>query len=970
VTIVPNWLHPAVRRKYGELMSDLSRTFGHLAHFRGVHGLLGPTVGAGYWIPAFGSGSNYDRPLVASYDDVAMERFERETGIELPVARTDPQRFQKRASLLATPVLRRRLVEWRCEKVKEFFAEALGTLRQKRPDLRFVNVLGVEDTQFFQYLARSNKPFAQIMRDFGIDVDRLSTVDGLWTGRWTLSWRQTPRKFPSQDPYCWLARTSPDVISTFPPAAGRYVFVRTSWDENMFPAGGYAMKDRNDHDRLVESDWIINGEKIRALPQPGGHHCREAFIQAVITADPELLVGGFTDLNVNVGHEQMLRSVLKTYTHLPKQGFTPVLDTGLETDLAIRQLNRADDAWLYVANPCQWHVRGRLTLRTDGRVIEVPSGEPVETTARDGHVELPVHLAPFGLAAYRVDSPELAVTGYTTEPMAPEELARLERVLNRVEKLLADPAARLSLSLADRRFMEETLASLRGAIAEGQYALAWGRMTHHRFWTLWQDFLEKAAADRTGLVAARDSAPSPATARGSVASLPREIAYDAERNCIRVVGFPEDEPATMDTILAADKRNGWGKVAYEKATDTYTVDADLWIGDDETSGTFVRLGDREHPRLTVVVRGTVWVRPPRESADRSDGLESVINRLRLGDPENDQIRATLKIDCQTRGQHGVYVGYRSHDSKSWIHGGSLHVYNSTITAATQDEDHAWGGGDYRDEAFSPRWSMPGWYASDVRLVGATISWFEGCVTYGTQTGRRDRRQPVDSMKPNDPIVIRDTTFEHGGEAVRNGQHYLRDCTFRHMQTAVAEGGAFSAKLVGCTFEDNRANWTLGSIQSGGIVLVDCRLGECQAPIVIQKNSITTDQAVQRGVPLYPACRERQSLPVHVVDADGQPMPEAIVVVTCEDDPEEVTHGAAVTDARGRTPSDPEAGAIVITQKKHQATEDPNAPKTHTFDYRVAVWRKGCEPTEVRLAAGQPIPRPLVVTLQRTSQTGE
>ena len=960
VTIVPNWMHPAVRRKYGRLMRDLSNTFGHLGHFRGVHALLGPAVGAGYWIPAFGSGSDYDRPLAASFDDLTMERFGRETGIELPVAGTDPERFAKRASLLATPALRRRFLDWRCEKVKEFFAEASGTLRETRSDLQFVNVLAVEDSQFFQHLVRSGKSFREIMREFAIDVDRLNTVENLWTGRWTLSWRQAPGTLPSQDPFCWLARTGPDVISTFPPGADRFVFVRTSWDENMFPAGGHAMKDRNDHDRLVESDWIMNGEKTRALPQPGGYHCREAFVQAVITADPNLLLGGFTDLNVNVGHEQAVRSVLTTYTHLPREKFTPVLDTGLETNLAIRQLDRTDESWLYAANPCQWHVRGKLMLRTDGRVREVPSGEPVKTTARNGQVELPLRLAPFGLAAYRVDSPGLAVTGYTTEPMAPEELARLERIPDRVQKLLADPAARLSLSLADRRFMEATLAGVRGAMDEGRYALAWSRITHCRFWTLWHDFLEKAGADRAGPAAATDPG----------ARLPREIAYDVERNCIRVVGFPEEEPATLETILAADRRNGWGKVIYDRATDTYTVDAALWIGDDETGGTFVEIGDREHPEVTVVVKGTVWVRPPRKSEPRSDGLQSVINRLRLGDPEDDRIRATLKIDCETRGRHGVYVGYRSHDSKTWIHGGSLHVYHSTITAATADADHAWGVGDYRDEASSPRWAMPGWYASDVRLVNATISWFDGCVTYGTETGRRDSRRPVDAMKPNEPNVVRGTTFEHGGAAVRNGQQYLEDCTFRHMEAAVAEGGALGAKLVGCTFEDNEANWTLGSIQSGGIVLVDCRIGDPQEPIVIQKNKIAPDQAVEKGIPVYPACRQRRSLPVQVVDSAGDPVPDAIVVVTCEDHPDEVTHGATVTDEHGLTASDAEAGAIVVTWKKHQATDDADAPRTSTFAYTIAVWEKGREPTMVRLAAGRPIPRPLVVALQRTSQTGE
>jgi hypothetical protein len=258
--------------------------------------------------------------------------------------------------------------------------------------------------------------------------------------------------------------------------------------------------------------------------------------------------------------------------------------------------------------------------------------------------------------------------------------------------------------------------------------------------------------------------------------------------------------------------------------------------------------------------------------------------------------------------------------------------------------------------------MPGWYASDVRLVNATISWFDGCVTYGTATGRRDTRRPVDAMVPNEPNVMRGTTFEHGGQAVRNGQQYLEDCTFRHMEAAVAEGGALSAKLVGCTFEDNRANWTLGSAQSGGIVLTDCQIGDPLAPIVIQKNKIDPDQAVAKGIPVYPACRERRSLPIRVVNSAGDPVPGAIVVVTCDGHPEEVTRGATVTDEHGLTPSDAEAGAIVVTSNQHQATDDADAPRTSSFDYTVAVWKKGHEPTTVRLGAGQRTPRPLEIVL--------
>lgn len=337
------------------------------------------------------------------------------------------------------------------------------------------------------------------MRDFAIDLDALNTIEGMWTGRWTLSWRQTRPPLPSQDPYCWLSRTSPDIVSAFSHDTKRCVFVRTSWDENMLPAAGHAMKDRDDHDRLVESDWIMNGAKIRALPQPGGYHCREAFIHALITGDPNLLLGGFTDLNINVGHEQMLRSVLKVYTHLPEGKFTPVLDTGLETNLAIRARAEGGRFWFYVANPCQWHVTGALSIQTPGEIVDLVSGRPVAAERAGDELTLPVNLEPFGLIAFRVDTADCTITSYRTEPLQAEDMARLRKVPDRVAQLLADPDVSLSLAPEDREFMGQRLDEITAAIAADEYARAWALMTHHRFWSLWRSFLERAATAQARL---------------------------------------------------------------------------------------------------------------------------------------------------------------------------------------------------------------------------------------------------------------------------------------------------------------------------------------------------------------------------------------------------------------------------------------------------------------------------------------
>jgi len=798
--------------------------------------------------------------------------------------------------------------------------------------------------------------YKEALREFAIDLDVLNKTDGVWTARYTTSWTWHPDRrprsaFTSQDPYCWLLRTSPETTAAFEREDKRCVMVRSSWDENFFYTAGAESHDFPKHrNRLVESDWIMNCSKAESTPQPGGYHCREAFIQTLVTGDPELLIGGYTDLNINVGNEQLLRSVLATYTHLPRERFRPVLDTGLETNLAIRQLSKADESFFYVANPCQWHVSGTVTLATDGEVTELASGRPVALTAKGDARDLRVNLTPFGLAAYRVSSGRLKITAYRTDPMAGEELARLTKVIKRIAVLLKDPVAKLSLSAADRKGVWALLRRAYAAANAGENARAWSLLTHPRVWGSWQDCLEKAAA---GPFAEDGGSPQP------------RITYDREHNAIRVVGFAEDSPATLDDIRDADRRNRWRKVRHDRARDTYRLDAALWIGDERSNGTFLQVGDRKHPNVTVVVKGSVWVRPPRESPERSDGRPSVTNCLTLGNPDDDGIRATLKFDCESRGEHGLFIGFcPAERGARQIEGGSLRVYNSTITALRPDREHAWGVRPGRPDPASP-YGATRCHASELELVNAAISWFCGSLINGMQTAELNAfAEEFHALRPGRFTRVEGATFEHGDTAVRNMLHYLRGCVFRDLDVAVAEGGGLGAKLVNCRFEDNRANYTLGSVFSHGIAMVDCQVASAREPVVIRRNKAAAQELAKRHMPLYPACRERRSLAVKAVDRAGRPVRGAFVDVNCATDPAQVTRGLAVTDEKGLTPSDPETDAILVTTKITRATDDPKKPEIKTFDYDVTVRARGFKPRRVCLPAGKPIPRPLAVRLEQ------
>lgn len=430
----------------------------------------------------------------------------------------------------------------------------------------------------------------------------------------------------------------------------------------------------------------------------------------------------------------------------------------------------------------------------------------------------------------------------------------------------------------------------------------------------------------------------------SASMLSGDVVYRQAENVILVTGFSEECPATTADLVSADGRGGWGKVVHDRDTGRTRVSASLWIGTDADLGTYFQLGRSDCPCEELIVAGDVWVRPARDSAVRTDGRPSVTNRLRLGDPEDPSIRGVLKIDCSRRREFGISLGLRR--GASVRRNAELHAFNSTITAATPDLDHALRGYETVDGR------QTGWYASNVTFINSTLSWIDGDMMYGAQA-------------ENSTLV--GSTFEHGGSVLKNGQQLAKGCVFRNLQIAVAEGGCLNATLIRCTFADNARNWTLGSLQSGGITMIDCVIGRQQRPVQLRRNKVTPEYAARRGIPIYPCVSEWRSLVVRVVSEKGDVLPDAFVNVSCEQDETAVRNGFGPTDALGQTPSDSEHGAILLRIRMLRATDDPEHPLTRVLPFAVSVHARGYRAETLNVDPATPIPEPLVVALEPASE---
>ena len=73
---------------------------------------------------------------------------------------------------------------------------------------------------------------------------------------------------------------------------------------------------------------------------------------------------------------------------------------------------------------------------------------------------------------------------------------------------------------------------------------------------------------------------------------------------------------------------------------------------------FLKIGDRAHPKVKLVIKGSLWVRPAAGGIARSDGSPSIVNALIVGDPADPAITPQILFDCAAPGEHGFAGGIR------------------------------------------------------------------------------------------------------------------------------------------------------------------------------------------------------------------------------------------------------------------------------------------------------------------------
>lgn len=388
---------------------------------------------------AFGS-------LDSGYNDVNLVRFQQETGMTVPVDRKDHFRFAKSYHWLMANA-KEPWIQWRCQKLHDYYKELSGILRAKRNDLTLgVVIFAAEDAKASaDYLDPVQRPL-QWAREQGLDPE-LYVQDPEIVFRYSmvpadLRWR---RGHGSTDPQVYDMRTvdsAPEKVAAIALTPSASVNMHDRYFENdvaeKSPLKGLSAKTK-------ECAWrvsALNGNTVHGLEN---HVFALNNLDALTITKGGFLVGTF-------GIEDKLARFAKAYRTLPAVKFEDI--AGLADPVRVRQKVVDGANYVYVLNRLPYPVTVELALE-GGAAEDLVSGE----TSTGG--KLVLALRPYDLRSFRQAGAQGRVAGGSAA-VAAEVVADLKEKVAAADARFRDKTAMGEDLAAQKPYLEKAKACLAG----------------------------------------------------------------------------------------------------------------------------------------------------------------------------------------------------------------------------------------------------------------------------------------------------------------------------------------------------------------------------------------------------------------------------------------------------------------------------------------------------------------------------
>lgn len=457
-----NPLHPVVQEAIIGFAREIAELYGNHPAFKGIaFTMWAPTI---IWFGSIHSG----------YDDYAIDLFEKETGIQVPIEKTDPNRFSKRYEFLAFKCPDA-WTEWRCLKIRDLIRKIRDAMRAINPGLKIVINLWSEPLVFhlFGFGGVSSQLYArksglQTFREAGIDPGLYENEVGIEIDL-EFDGGERDRTYSSEGPDVPLDKFTMfrdhdfldiETLGSIKKLKTSGAFIFNAWHEAWGKHTWVSVKPDDPH---IDEISVFDGKKaegifrmnskypedgfwwdsqLRITPAfPAPPHFMEQYAHAVAELDALRITRG--GLFLDKAHSDEIRKFAKEFRALPNEKFETI---GNSTDpVAVRTLKKDGKRYLYAVNREYYPIEVKIMY----------NNQPNDVMKLDSY-ELRTFIV----------SENTSVTGFTSE--APKDIVNA-LIMEAKDALAAIEKTRLSGKTVIG--MERMAREISAAIKEGRYAL-------------------------------------------------------------------------------------------------------------------------------------------------------------------------------------------------------------------------------------------------------------------------------------------------------------------------------------------------------------------------------------------------------------------------------------------------------------------------------------------------------------------
>ncbi len=449
-----NPVHPAVRARMLEIVSELLRRFGAHPALKGID------LWCGHNTPfIFNS-------LESGYDDFTVSLFESETGVKVPTKESGKGRFAERFHYLTGPA-RSEWLAWRAKKTTALFQEIDSLVRATRPDLLcYVSIEGWYNDKpaFLSKMDTGTFTFEKFSYEqLSVDFKALSRMPSIVLA---------PQKDMAYDRWLkhWYGREQDNVTSEI------------NWNQRLyadFASGG----ERTASFYLRYFETFMPSLKQDAYPayfqdcdaKPQGRFFLQDFAVAVASQDASQILVGAQSIGT-AGREEEMREFAQAFCALPRDRFADA--AGTQDPVTVRSFACEEGTYFYAVNLMSAPVAATIGLKTAEApaVTDLSTGEAVGVA--DHRCE--VKLKPFQLRSFFFPEPRTGWWGSLFGSTATPALSVVKVSIPEAAKSWYESQVRNSKLISDK-ILDDESAARSALIGEMERSLAEGRFAElHR----------------------------------------------------------------------------------------------------------------------------------------------------------------------------------------------------------------------------------------------------------------------------------------------------------------------------------------------------------------------------------------------------------------------------------------------------------------------------------------------------------